>query len=80
MHLHSKYEDGGCCGSGVFDVDGHTYIQTYIHTYIQTFFQPIGIASIVILHMTVWKLRNHKKCYRVLKMDVQLVVVNFIKD
>ena len=40
----------------------HTDIHTYIQTYRQTFFQPIGIASIAILHMAVWKLKIQKSC------------------
>ena len=66
MHLHTKNQVGGSCGSGVFDVDGRTYIHTDIHTYIQTFFQLIGIPSIAILHMAVWKL----------KMSLLLILAN----
>ena len=29
MHVYTKYEDGRCRSSQVFDVDGHTYIHTY---------------------------------------------------
>ena len=69
MHLHTKNEVSGSCGSGVFDVDGHTSIHTDTQTYRHTDFF-LAYRYSFHCHITYDSMEAKNVCNRFVLMDI----------